>query len=259
MHSLKIKAICVLGGVLAILCVQVATAQAPPLGQGGLVTPSQVLSLPVTRFISPAVLLDSYTLPRWPADGSEAAARDLADVLHAQATRTADDIAQAQLDATRSPVAWAQDPAGLGSGFTPARYPLTTALLMAVHNDMRLVNRATNAQHGSRVRPSFVDARIMPVVPVGEINNPSYPSARAASTQVFARLLGVLFAHRSRALLVHAQRSAQLRLLGGVHYPTDLAAGTQVGDAYYRLVILDAQFKREFEATKAEVHAAPLP
>lgn len=221
--------------------VQPATVQATP-----------ALAPLVARYINVQALLQSLYLPPWPPDGSDAARSDLAGVLMAQSTRTADEISEAKFDAVRGPIAWAQDAKALGPGFTAECHPLTTALLLELHDDMRLVNRATNAHWGTRSRPSLVDSRVQPSLADPGANSPSYPSARAASSRVWALLLADVFPHRRESLMSMSERSAQLRLIAGVHFPSDLAAGTLVANASYAWLQGDGDFKRALKAARSE-------
>ena len=212
-------------------------------------------SVPVTTYITPGVLFKASPLPNWP-QSTTAVDADLQAVLAAQALRTPADVREAQLDATRSPVAWAQDPAGLGATFTEQRYPATTALLLALHEDMRAVNRAANLERGYRARPAIVDGRVKSIFADNLNNSASYPSARAASSRVWALLLGDVFTPRRAALLAHANRSAQLRLVGGAHFPSDIQAGQQVGDAYYAQVLKHSPFLEALTIARQEAAAA---
>ena len=211
--------------------------------------------VPVSTYITPGVLFEASPLPNWPQSAAAVDA-DLQAVLAAQALRTPADVQEAQLDAARSPVAWAHDAAGLGATFTEQRYPATTALLLALNEDMRAVNRAANLKRGYRARPAIVDGRVKSIFADNLNNSASYPSARAASSRVWALLLGDVFTQRRTALLAHANRSAQLRLLGGAHFPSDIDAGKQVGDAYYAKVLVHPEFQRALVLAKQEAAAA---
>lgn len=206
---------------------------------------------PVTTFITPEALFKASPLPYWP-QSPVAVEVDLQAVLAAQAARTPADVQEALIDAARGPVAWAQDAAGLGSTFTEQRYPATTALLLALHEDMRAVNRAGNLENGHRVRPSGVDSRIKSIFTADLNNSASYPSARSASSRVWALLLGDIFNQRRAALLAHADRTAQLRLVGGAHFPSDIDAGKRVGEAYYAQLQKIPSFQQALVLTKQE-------
>ena len=215
-------------------------------------------SPPVTTYLTPEALFQANPLPRWPPAGSAAAAADLQAVLAAQRLRTPADMQEALADASRGPVAWAQDAAALGATFTEQRYPATTALLLAMHEDMRAINRAGNAQNGHRARPGVLDNRVVSVFADNLTHTASYPSARSASSRVWALLLSDVFPERRTALLAHAERTAQLRLLGGAHFPSDISAGKQVGDAYYAHASNNPAFQRALQKATEESAADHL-
>lgn len=158
-----------------------ASAQAPASSQ------------PVTTCVQSEALFQAQPLSAWSQDGSPAAVTDLQAVLTAQTQRTPAEVQEALLDANRGPVAWAQDAAGLGVGFTKQRYPATMALLLALHEDMRAVNRAANAEKGHRPRPALLETRVNSIFAENLNSSASYPSARSASSRVWALLLADVF------------------------------------------------------------------
>ena len=239
-----------LGAAWALLIASIASAQVPA-------PPATAPAPPVTTYIAPNVLFKANPLPQWP-QGATAADVELQAVLAAQALRTPSDVQEALLDATRGPLAWAQDAAGLGLTFTEQRFPATAALLLALHEDMRAVNRAANLENGHRVRPALIDSRVKSIFAENLNNSASYPSARAASSRVWALLLGDIFTQRRAALLTHANRTAQLRLIGGAHFPSDIAAGKLVGDAYYAQVLKHPSFQQALLLARQEAMAAKL-
>lgn len=242
-----------LGAVSLILLASLATAQAPvPVPK----TPSATTA--VTAYIAPAVLFSQFALPAWPASGSAEAQADLTAVLTAQAQRQPTDVAEALLDAARGPMTWAQDAAGLGATFTAQRYPATAALLLALHEDMRAVNRAGNEQLGHRARPVVVDNRVKSIFADNLTHTASYPSARTASSRVWALLLAEVFPQRRAALLAHAERTAQLRLIGGAHFPSDISAGRHVSDAYFTQLRSNATFEQALRLAQQEAQTLPL-
>lgn len=213
-------------------------------------------------FLTPQRLAQAFHLPLWPVAGSAQAAIDLQAVLDAQTQRSAADVAEANLDATRGPLAWAQDRRALGSGFTAERFPRTVALLQAVHDDMRGINNAMNAVHAFRPRPyalGVADLRpSLPLPATGRADTSSYPSARTASSRTWALVLAEVFPTRRAVLLAQAERSAQLRLIGGVHFPSDIEAGRQVGDAAFAQLLADPAFQAALRLAQQEALAVPL-
>lgn len=76
-------------------------------------------------------------------------------------------------------------------------------------------------------RPSLVDPSIATTVPVP--GSPSYPSDYAAAAGAAAEVLGYLFPDRADLFAAKAEEAMRTRLLAGVEYPSDVAAGRAVG------------------------------
>lgn len=206
-------------------------------------------------YLVPGQIDLTQVIAPWPEAGTPAAAADLEAVRAAQAFRTEAVAREATTDASRSPLAWAG--VVLGPAFTAEAYPLTTQLILQVHEDQRAINRAANAAWPLRPRPNAVDGRVTPSLALGAPTS-SYPSARTASTWLLARLLADLMPDRQAALFAHAERSAWLRLVGGVHFPSDILAGRQVGDAVWAMLIQQPRFLADLAAARAELAAEPL-
>lgn len=264
-----------LGGLVVLLLA--GCAGAPPAApttvqdcEAALKTQAQTAPLP-DPLLTPEALASRWPLPLWPADGSAAAIADMQAVLQAQASRTAADVQEALVDASRGPVAWAQDARALGPGFgnpspasprsalTAARpiqgcYPATVALLLAANEAMRAINRANNARHGTRLRPADANpTAVKPSLPMNTVTgSPGFPSARAASSRVWALLLAEVFPERRAALLAMAERTANLRLIGGAHYPSDMAVGNQAGEAAFAAMKASPAFAEALAQARAE-------
>jgi membrane-associated phospholipid phosphatase len=85
----------------------------------------------------------------------------------------------------------------------------------------------TAKQAIKRPRPSQVDASIAPAISVPP--SPSYPSDHAAAAAAASEVLGYIFPDRAVAFAAKAEEAMRTRLLAGVEYPSDLAAGRALG------------------------------
>ena len=75
---------------------------------------------------------------------------------------------------------------------------------------------------------------------------------------VWAELLAeILPAHRD-ALIARAHRAAWGRVLGGVHFPSDLVAGRRLAETYLAEARKHPEFRAGLEAARREIGAAAL-
>lgn len=78
-----------------------------------------------------------------------------------------------------------------------------------------------------RPRPSEADPSFAPAIPAP--GNPSYPDEHAVAGAVAAAILGEVFPDRAAAFAQLAEEAGRMRLLAGHAFPSDLAAGTELG------------------------------
>jgi len=181
--------------------------------------------------------------PPWPADGTLAGEADLDTVLAAQALRSPSDIQAARDDAGHGPQAWLGS--ALGAEWVIKHASRFMPLLDRVRAD--LDPYAHVSPHPRRTRPSERDARVQPVV---AFSHGAYPSARTQATLVWAEVVGELHPDVLASLQAHAARSAWLRVVGGVHYPTDLEGGRRVARAFLARLRASAAYRAERDAMR---------
>ncbi len=86
-----------------------------------------------------------------------------------------------------------------------------------------------------RPRPGAADPTL--ATTVATPRSPSYPSEHAVVAGAAARVLAYLFPDHGRALTAQAEEAARSRELAGVQYPSDTAAGLELGHKVADLVI----------------------
>ncbi len=86
-----------------------------------------------------------------------------------------------------------------------------------------------------RPRPSEVDPSLKTVLPNPE--SPSYPAEHAVAAGAASIVLAYLFPDDAKVFADRADEAAKSRLLAGVQYPSDVAAGLELGRAAAALVI----------------------
>jgi acid phosphatase (class A) len=79
-----------------------------------------------------------------------------------------------------------------------------------------------------RPRPYLSHSQIKPCIALE--NTASYPSGHTTAARVLGRLLAKIYPERAEAIMIRAERVALNRVIGGVHYPSDIAAGKVLGD-----------------------------
>jgi len=84
----------------------------------------------------------------------------------------------------------------------------------------------------------------------------SFPSGHSLYLFVQAGVLGELFPEFREELQAHAHRSAWTRVLGGVHFPTDVVGGRLLAEAILAHLKTIPAFREAVEACRAE--AAPF-
>jgi membrane-associated phospholipid phosphatase len=102
------------------------------------------------------------------------------------------------------------------------------ALLHAAIQDATVIAWTTKDVH-RRPRPSQLDPTLTAALPVPP--SPSYPSDFAAATTAAVEVLTYLFPDRADVLRGKAEEAMRSRQLAGIEFPSDAAAGREIGAA----------------------------
>ncbi len=96
-----------------------------------------------------------------------------------------------------------------------------------LHDTMDMVNTATQIQKAAaaRKRPFVVDPKL-PLAVDRPGNNPSFPSGHTSAAVAAAIVLAYLLPGRKREIMEMANQAAYARVYGGVHFPSDVMAGS---------------------------------
>jgi len=203
-----------------------------------------------SRYLAATAVDLTELLPAPPVAGSALAQQDMDEVLRAQAARTPASVAAAQADVLVSVFRFADV---LGRRFTSDRLPLTAALFKTVGKDgTRIGLRAKDYWH--RPRPYRVNDSVKPLVDIS--TDGSYPSGHAMYGCMTAVLLGVMVPEQRAALLERGTVYAQNRVVAGVHYPTDVAAGCTGGKVVAAMLLQSPVFQGDFVAARDETRKA---
>jgi acid phosphatase (class A) len=202
------------------------------------------------RFVRSDAFDFAKILPAPPAPGSTAAQADLEVVLQAQAWRTPEQVAWAR----RVDVGDLFDFADvLGTWFRKEKLPVTAALLASVDSELDAGIDASKKVF-ARPRPFVADARVLPCVK--RLDEGSYPSGHTIGFFVEAGVLAEIIPERRAELFEFAGKAAWGRVLGGVHYPTDLVGGRLLAAAIMEALKRNPAFQIEAAKCRAEVAKA---
>ncbi|OGR68160.1 MAG: hypothetical protein A2081_02380 [Elusimicrobia bacterium GWC2_61_19] len=79
----------------------------------------------------------------------------------------------------------------------------------------------------------------------------SYPSGHSSFSRVFANVMTDIVPERKPEFFAKADEIAQDRVIGGVHFPTDIAAGKVFGDLYHADLLKSEAYRKDIERMKA--------
>ena len=152
------------------------------------------------------------------------------------------------------------DALGSPPGFTPSQLPLTRVLFERIAEDeSQFLNGAKDAF--GRPRPFVTEKRLQPVV--ARPPTASYPSGHSTWAVACAIVLSDMVPERRAQIFARADEYAYNREVGGVHYPSDVAAGHLAGTALAASLLQTPRFLDDEAAAAAELRRAlglpPLP
>ena len=114
----------------------------------------------------------------------------------------------------------------------PVGWRSSTLMGVAMHDAMVAAWDSKYAYN--RQRPSAVDRAVAPSLTVP--NSPSYPAEHAVAAGAAEAVLSYLFPTEADAFKSLAEEAGRSRLFAGVHYPSDVSAGLELGRAVGRRV-----------------------
>ena len=198
------------------------------------------------QFLRPGEIDYKTILSGPPAPGSNAAKNDIDEVLELQQSRAAAEIERAKSEADFSPYVFSQV---IGPWFNADTVTQTDGLLREVmREDADIVNQAKDFY--ARKRPFVTDSRVKPALLTEETF--SYPSGHATHSMLLALVLSEIFPDRRNELISLAQQIGHDRVLGGVHYPSDVQAGQTLAKAIFNAMKRCPEFQRQIERAKIE-------
>jgi acid phosphatase (class A) len=165
-----------------------------------------------------------------------------------QLSRTPAQVAAAQYDDQHENMFYLRTV--MGKEFTPENLPLLTALSDRVENEGSAVSHALKGEF-NRPRPYQFDHTLHPVCETVTQPN-SYPSGHSIVSYLDALVLIRIVPEKSQEIFVRADDFAHNRMVCGVHYPSDLAAGHEVAYVLFGYLMAQPGFQNDLAGARAE-------
>jgi membrane-associated phospholipid phosphatase len=194
-----------------------------------------------------SVSASDFSVPPPPAKGSADYVSDFATLLSLQSSRTPQQCALA----TKMKI---PDFTSLYSSSDLLSSSEMTTVQPFLDQVSQLVSKITGAfkTQYARPRPYNEDPRIQPCAdkPGGAT---SYPSSHASEGAVDACVLAQIFPDRAAQLTAYGQSIGELRVISGVHHPSDVAAGQTLAAAICGRLTQESDFQTQVAALKTAV------
>jgi acid phosphatase (class A) len=186
-----------------------------------------------------------------PVKGSPADMADLQAVIDAQAHASEARKAQTVVDSEET--IYVMFSSVLGAKFVPAALPKTSELFARIS--------ASEDDTLDAAKPAFGRPRPWMGHPdqVKAIAKPSksgsYPSGHTTQVTIDAIVLSEMVPEKKAEIWARAGDYAESRVIGGMHYPTDIEAGWRAGTAMAVVMLEQPGFRADVEAAKVELRA----
>lgn len=196
-------------------------------------------------------LVDLTTLlPPPPGNASDATRAEVKEILQYQKHRTPAMVAAAQADQDLTVFRFADV---LGEGFTAEKLPETAAFFAKALEVSESSVQAAKA-YWKRPRPYTLEPKVRPCLKMPP--NDAYPSGHSTGGTLFAVLLGQMVPEKRGEIMERGWAFALNRVVGGVHYRSDVEAGRIAGTVLALELLKDPAMKASFESARKELRGA---
>lgn len=208
-------------------------------------------ALAAEPYITSKTLDLTVLLPPPPAKGSAEDKADMLAVLDAQAK--ASDARKALALADSEQTAYAMFTSVLGDKFTAVQTPVAAAFFARIGaSDGATLNDAK--PFFGRVRPWIANPDVKAIAE--PTKSGGYPSGHVTRAAIDAIMMADVVPEKKAEIWARAREYAESRVIGGMHYRTDLDSGWRAGTAMAAVMLQDPAFRADLAAAKAEIRAA---
>jgi acid phosphatase (class A) len=204
-----------------------------------------------TWFIAPDSVQLRLLLPPAPADDSALTHEEVGELHRIQAAASPDRVALAQADTTISVFRFADV---LGPAFTPEKLPKVAALFAHMDADEWPIADAAKDAF-PRTRPYLLAPNeVAPLV--HKASGGSYPSGHMTVGTMMGITLAWMVPEKRDAIFARITQYGMSREVGGMHFPSDVAAGRIAGTVIAEALWKSPGFQAEYAPARAELRAA---
>jgi acid phosphatase (class A) len=209
--------------------------------------------LPGTVFPDSCIYITEETvplvklLPSPPKHLSDEEKKEILEILKYQRTRSSAMILSAVADQDISVFCFT---AVIGDQFNEKKLPLTAAFFQRIIDNEKCLILPVK-EFWKRERPFAIDERIIPCIRIPR--NLSYPSEHAVAGHLMAIVLARMIPENEEAIIRRGQEFAENRIIGGVHFRSDIEAGKQAAGFIAAELFKNDVFIKDFLRAKMEV------
>ena len=182
-----------------------------------------------------------------PALGSKVDKGDVDEILKIQKKRSKADCEKASADAKLNP----EHVFGADSHLlTNEQVTEAMPLLKEVGEDEHFFTLKLK-NYWKRLRP-FAGYKGKLTACITEPNDYSYPSGHSSTSMGWALALAELYPTKRADLIKRANEIAEARVVGGVHFPSDIKAGQELGKKVFEKMMQDPNFVKKINELKVK-------
>jgi acid phosphatase (class A) len=186
-----------------------------------------------------------------PANDSELTKEEIGEVLTIQVTRTKAMEERAIADVEED--VWRFSDVIDNPKFTKENLPKFAAFFdRVVATEGAVVDPAKDVWKRPRPHILYPDL-VKPVVKLSKSG--SYPSGHATVGTLMGIVLADMLPEKKAAIMDRALEFAHNRVVGGIHYPSDIEAGRISGTVIAATIMTHPDYKTEYDAAKAELRS----